>query len=569
MSAVDTVDMSEARAAEPAEPSKAKWGMPPRWAAVLAVVVPTIVTAVHALTYGRWLVDDAGITFAYARSVAEGNGPVLQPGAPPVEGYSDPAWLGLLTLGRWLGLFDHGAWFGIPDYVLFPKGVALLCCIGVFIAMYRAAAAVTKRPALVAGAAGVVTALVPSFVIWCFSGLENSLLALAVVTMASLLVRAAAAGTLARPGLAVWCGLLAALAALTRPDGAVYAAAYPLVALLFVTRPALRRTLWTVPLSVGVFLVPFGTYLAWRIAEFGALVPNTALAKGQTAPTVDSIRKAVNLAAYAGWPLVLVAVVCLGAALSRPSRMRTGLIALLVPLVLAIISFSVLLPDWMPQYRFATPVWPLTALATAIAAAHLVPQLAVRARAALAVVVVIAGTLAGIAWWQDHHEFATGPTVPLCVVVQQAQEYDGYARILGVRDGTVLLPDIGGTALAGDLRVADVVGLADKRFAEFWNHKDMAGLRDYVFTELKPTVIHIHGSWAAATGLLNDPRMTADYIVVRRPSATGANLVRRDAVPDKQALVAVTAFAKQAGAEQAQISGARTRSCGPELRPGT
>ena len=65
----------------------------------IAVVLPTAVAAGHASLYGRWEVDDAGITFAYARSVATGAGPVLQPGAPPVEGFSDPAWMVLLAFG--------------------------------------------------------------------------------------------------------------------------------------------------------------------------------------------------------------------------------------------------------------------------------------------------------------------------------------------------------------------------------------------------------------------------------------------------------------------------------------
>ena len=49
----------------------------------VAVALPTAVAAAHASLYGRWEVDDAGITFAYARSVATGAGPVLQPGARP------------------------------------------------------------------------------------------------------------------------------------------------------------------------------------------------------------------------------------------------------------------------------------------------------------------------------------------------------------------------------------------------------------------------------------------------------------------------------------------------------
>lgn len=65
-----------------------------------------------------------------------GLGPFSSPDAAVVEGYSNPAWLAVLIAGRLLGLFDRGAWFGVPDYVAYPKAVALLCCAGVFAACY-------------------------------------------------------------------------------------------------------------------------------------------------------------------------------------------------------------------------------------------------------------------------------------------------------------------------------------------------------------------------------------------------------------------------------------------------
>jgi hypothetical protein len=103
---------------------RAKWrtSLP----AGLSVAGGTALIALHALRYGGWLVDDAAITFAYSRSLSEGLGPVVQPGAAPVEGYSDPTWLVLLTAARLLGLFDHGTIFGLPDYVVVPKALALL-----------------------------------------------------------------------------------------------------------------------------------------------------------------------------------------------------------------------------------------------------------------------------------------------------------------------------------------------------------------------------------------------------------------------------------------------------------
>ena len=118
-----------------AAPGPARW-VPLRGA--VAVAAPTALAAAHASLYGRWEVDDAGITFAYARSVATGAGPVLQLGAPPVEGFSDPTWLALLAFGRMLGLFDHGTWFGVPDYVAYPKTLAILLLAVVFSAFLAA-----------------------------------------------------------------------------------------------------------------------------------------------------------------------------------------------------------------------------------------------------------------------------------------------------------------------------------------------------------------------------------------------------------------------------------------------
>ena len=193
----------------------------------MAVGVPSTVLGLHSASYGQWIVDDAGITFAYARSLATGAGPVLQPGAPAVEGYSDPAWLALLVAAHRLWLFDHGTWFGVPDLVALPKLLGWLCGVGVFLCFLAAARAVSDRPVVVATVAGVVTAVIPSFAIWTTSGLENGLLALAVVGIGTVIVRAVAAGRVHEPTVAATCGALAALAALTRPEGLVYAAAYP------------------------------------------------------------------------------------------------------------------------------------------------------------------------------------------------------------------------------------------------------------------------------------------------------------------------------------------------------
>src|SRR5699024_9331512 len=200
--------------------------------ACLSVLLGTAAIGAHAALYGYWIVDDAAITFSYARSLTEGWGFVVQQGGTTVEGFSNPAWLALLVLGRSLGLFDHGTLLGIPDYVLYPKALALLCCAGMLLGVYLAAVRVTRRPWLATSAGGLILAAIPSLVMWAFSGLENPLYAVIVVWLTVLVFRAALDDRLLSTRVAVAAGSLAAVAALTRPDGLLYGGVYPLVALL-------------------------------------------------------------------------------------------------------------------------------------------------------------------------------------------------------------------------------------------------------------------------------------------------------------------------------------------------
>ena len=100
----------------------------------------------------------------------------------------------------------------------------------------------------------------------------------------------------------------------------------------------------------------------------------------------------------------------------------------------------------------------------------------------------------------------------------------------------------------------------------------MAGLRDHVFADVRPTFIRLFPGWnfTEQSGLLRDPRLATDYLIVGEPG--GAQLwVRRDAVRDPQQLDEVRATE---GVIAADVQGAQRRSggtgwsCGPVLVPG-
>jgi hypothetical protein len=538
---------------------------------LVAVGVPTTLVALHMQLYGRWIVDDAAITFAYARSIASGDGAVLQPGADPVEGYSNPAWLAIFVLGRWLGLFDRGAWFGVPDLVIFPKALALLCCAGVFAGCYTVIKAVSRHSVLLTMLAGAVTATVPSFVIWMSSGLENPLLALTVMTLAAVLARAAVAGRLLDARVAVVCGLLAALAALTRPDGVVYVAAYPVAVLLLVERARLGPAAVTVVESVATFAIPTGAYLAWRVATFGEYLPNTALAKAQGIPSAADLSRPSELVAYTGWLTVVLVIGVIAAAMLQRGRIRTVLAMLLVPTGLAVGAFAVLAGDWMGEYRFATPIWPLAALTATIAAARVLPQVGIRARTAVAVVAGVAVGLSGFGWLSGGVEFRQRPTVPMCAIAQSTgAAINGYADILGISGGVLVAPDVGGTALTSRFEIVDFAGLASAPVVRFYRANDMRGLRDYVFDEIRPAFITTHFVWSAHSGIVSDPRMAADYVQIRQVHGPeSGEWVRRELVQDEHKLAEVRRWADEVVTPAValfEVQAPRS-SCGDTLTP--
>lgn len=490
------------------------------WRRLVAIGVPTLLLIAHAASYGAWIVDDAGISFGYARSIASGLGPVLRAGAPAVEGYSNPAWVALLVLGKLLGLFEHGSWFGLPDIVGFPKLLALLCCVGIFACYYSIAQALSARPVLVTIVAGTATAAIPSFVLWCFSGMENSLLALSVVGLATVLVRFR--NDPANPRLAVYSGLLVALAALTRPDGLVYLLALPV--LLLCLRARARGALLAMALHLLAFAVPCGCYLAWRLAVFGRWLPNTAVAKSQGLPTGAGLVRPGEILGYAGFGTVLLLAAALGIAL-YVGRAR-GLFVLLVPLGLGFLAFMVLNEDWMPQLRFASPIWSLGGPIAVLALERAAGVLHGRALriGALGLALALVCSLAGLV--SEFRGFRARPTVPLCLVARQVgQNVNDYAELLGLRKGTVLAADVGGGALVGRLRIIDLAGLTDQRMAEYWNARDWRALRRDVFAERRPDFLVVHGAWGRITGLFADPRLAREYARISQTEWVRTDLV--------------------------------------------
>src|SRR6185369_8785438 len=65
---------------------------------------------------------------------------------------------------------------------------------------------------------------------------------------------------------------------------------------------------------------------------------------------------------------------------AAPSGVGTAVALTLVPLALALVAFGVLIPDWMEQFRFATPVWTLGPFVMVLAGIQVLTTLRWRGR---------------------------------------------------------------------------------------------------------------------------------------------------------------------------------------------
>lgn len=216
--------------------------------------------------YSLWLIEDAAISFAFARHFAHGDGWVAFVGGEPVQGFSNPTWTLLLALGVLVG---------VSPFVFAKLLGAVFGAAGIALAWQWGRATLPDRADLVPALPAVVLACSPYYVGWAASGLENSLVNLLVGAGAVLLL-----AELRRPPRVPWSALIWSVLAISRPEGPGYAAiaaAIGLIAALSLHGPrvALGQA-WRWALLAAA---PFAAWHAYALAVFAWEAPMTYYAK--------------------------------------------------------------------------------------------------------------------------------------------------------------------------------------------------------------------------------------------------------------------------------------------------
>ena len=297
----------------------------------------------------------------------------------------------------------------------------------------------------------VLLATCSSVVTWTTSGLENPLTLLLACEILRALLRQSGA----------YLGALIAALAMTRPEG-ILLVVLPLV---FLRGRALGYCLIVVS-------AVFAAFLAFRWWVFGDVGPNAFHAK--EAWRIDPVMILSNARDLLNAPFGLGVVTLAVLAFAYRARSQQ----MFVPLAMMAVTggiFALMPPDWMADHRFGTAFLPAAFVFTGMALSRVPVVMA-------ALVVLSIGLNA-----QRLVTFYAAPTLPMQQVQATAASFEQRTKALGIRDASLLTPDIGAALLHSPLRIHDLAGLCDRTIATALRNPDKTVLHDYVFEQLRPT----------------------------------------------------------------------------------
>jgi hypothetical protein len=399
----------------------------------------------HAWWFRAFVIDDAYITFRYARNIAAGLGPVFNPGER-VEGFSNPLLTALLAVITAITR-DPETLPRIARVIGVASGAGTVLLLARLPLRGGTGASALATLALAASS---------SFALWSVAGLETSLYAL--VLLASLALSLSpprgAAGQIGH-------GLLLAAVALSRPEGVVPAA---VLAIAFARGPATARDPAHRPRVLLAAALPVIAYLVFRRTWYGAWLPNTYFAKHLplTMAIPRGLKYLADFLLRDGRGLAFAPALL---ALAPGARSRVGTLALVL---LAAYLPTVLFVggDWMDLHRFVAPVVPLLAILLAEGASALIERLrgaggGARRWAgpaivtALALAMIVPETRASV---RERGRYW----------VNAAPYYTTMGRLVAaVSDPgwSVAVADVGAIGWYGRIRVVDLLGLVNPAIA--------------------------------------------------------------------------------------------------------
>lgn len=444
---------------------------------------------------GPYCVDDAYISFRYARNLANGAGLVFNPGEY-VEGYTNFGWVLGVAVIEACGL----------DPVVVTR--VLNACMGTAI-LIVSLVFLRRRATHPRTAVPITAALLVadgSLARWSQDGMETIAFSLAVLIGALLSFRRG------RP----WFALLLGGAALIRPE-AVLCFALLLALRLWRVDPRNRgRELASAIALFALWLLP---WLAWKWFYYGSVLPNTFHAKvGYTeAQVLRGIRYVARY--WIGQRVFLLSAILAAAILVARRSGSVRLARWWTPLAIVVAAYTAYVTgvggDWMGSGRFLVPMTAPAALLAGELLAVALRGASLRAAGALAVALAFALLLGTSIRAEQRDIRAERPRL---------ESRDQVAHWLADHaqpEDTLLSDETGQLSYVSGLATDDLLGLTDPRIARLEVSDMGSGKAGHEKMDLayslakKPTWIFRPSLAAQLPELRRDYPAFADYEPVR------------------------------------------------------
>jgi hypothetical protein len=328
-----------------------------RW---LLLAVAAIVLVLHTLAY-NFVTDDAYISFVYSRNLAE-HGELTFNLGQRVEGYTNFSWTALLGLLMLVGI--------PPEIASRVLGAA--CALGTLYVAFRVMERALGRKTPWATVPSLLLACSSGFACWTSGGLETQLFTL----LCTIAIDAMVAAEDVAGERALWrAGIALALAAMTRPEGLLVAAALGVVRLVC-NLVARRRVIGKTELIAAAWLVGiWAPWFAWRWWYYGWPFPNTYYVKASGAWTSDEAPHVMwKNGGYYLWTwllqtkvLFVLPLALLGIVTAAPRTPRFALTMSCAVLSAAYLPYAASVGgDFMGLHRFIMPMFVVAAIAVVL-----------------------------------------------------------------------------------------------------------------------------------------------------------------------------------------------------------
>lgn len=303
--------------------------------------------------YNRFILDDALISFRYARHLAEGVGLVYNPGEY-VEGYTNFLWTVWLAVSFFVNV-DPIVFSWATGLLLFPLSLSLVCHLA-----YRLSGQ-WKTALLATGLTGFHF----SYSAYATSGLETYLQSFLILFIIFLLLKWLRTHTLR---LALAISVVSSLAFMTRMDSAVLLLPVYVALVWEIRQDQCHRRLAIILCAILPALIIVSVWLMWKVAYYGHILPNTFFAKTDGPRVVPGLYYILlYFVSYGLAPLIMVLLVLAWhRKVLRISRMRLEWLVLF-GICAGWIAYLISIGGDFMEFRMMMPIAPLLFMFTAIA----------------------------------------------------------------------------------------------------------------------------------------------------------------------------------------------------------